>query len=247
MDDWNVKNPASWLVTVWDRMPRDSSTIHAPALVGWAATFGLKKHDISVFEALASVAANVDLAVELVRRLNAPEKKKEQLTTWQDAFRNGVSPAQSGNQWSNVLQYFTPDRKVHLDYCSTELDVAIPSSASIGQVRDHASMIESLITSLEADDSIDAEFKHIVHDLLEALRRALAEYETRGQKGVLDSMGFIFATLLRYKDLFDTPGKQRWGAKLRQALSVAADVATVTGVTALTLNSTLGGFLPGTV
>jgi hypothetical protein len=141
------------------------------------------------------------------------------------------------------MQYFTPDRRVHLDYCATELDFAIGTTTTLDDIALQVSKIEELLVALQADNSVDEDFKQLVHDLLEALRRSLSEYSVRGQKGVIDSLGFIFGNLVRYRDRFDTPNKKKWGEQLREAISLAADVATVSGGTALTLAPAISGFL----
>lgn len=244
MSQENIKNPAIWLLDLWGRLPTSGDVITKSTMVGWASAFGLKVDDTKVFESIASVYSTVDDAKTLVQRLTVSDRKKTQLSSWTPAFEEALTDLSRGRTWQNAISRFTPDRKVHLEYCATELDVAIEKITTIEEIQKQAEHISHLLSELDKDNSVDQSFKSLMHDLFEALRRALSEYMIRGNKGVMDSISVIFANIFRYKDHFDTEEKKKWGVQLREVVSLAADVATITGITALTIGPSVSGFLP---
>jgi len=199
----------------------------------------------SVFDRLHCVFSNARQAVDLATKLNIPNKKKENLTSWYVAFEKASAAVVLNQNWQTTLSHFTPDRKVHLEYCSLELDAAIPeeNQTSKEDLAEIIRKIESLISGINNDTSLDIDFKFFANDLLEAARLAFAEYRVRGNQGVINSFGYILSSLMKYKNQFDTPEKKRWAKEIREIVSIVADISTITGYTALTLSPLISGFL----
>lgn len=240
----NIRNPANWLIDVWERFPRKGEVINQTVIAGWARTFGMTNSDPRVLESISSVYAAVEQTKLLVGKLNASEKKRLQILRWHFAFNEAMVDLHNGSPWANALSRFTPERKAHLEHCATDLDDALGDAKSSKEdLQSLTTSIETLLSKLAVDESIDDEFRVLMADLFETLRRASAEYMIRGNKGVMDSLAYIFSNLLRYRDSFDTQAKKSWATELQNLLSTAAHVATVTGVNALSISGTVSGFL----
>lgn len=242
----NIANPAVWLLNIWDRLPRSGDILQRPTIAGWAKAFNLAHDDHRVLAALHSVYATVDQTLALVDRLNTPNTKKIQLGRWQHAFKEASVDLHGGHPWGTAVKRFSPERRVHLDFCASELDIALGDNRkSLKDIEALTSNIEALLRSLSSDEGIEEDFRVLMMDLFEAVRRASAEYLIRGNQGVMESIAYIFAGLTRYQSRqgFRSQSEVSWGDKLRGVMTDAANIATVTGVNGGSLISAVAGFL----
>lgn len=246
MTQTNVRNPANWLLDLWERLPRAQPYQNKQSLAIWAHVFSLKEGAPEVLTILACVFTNASQAVAFTKRLQTTDQKKSQLITWHAAFRGASLAVAHNSTWQTTLQHFTADRKVHLEYCASELEAALAANSftSADELAELNKKLDELMLTLAKDAELDDEFKLLLYDLFEAARRAIAEYSIRGNKGVADSFSYIIANVIRYRDKFDTPAKSKWARELREIIAIMADVATVTGYSALAFSSTFSGLLP---
>lgn len=193
-----VPNPAAWLGSIWDRMPDSGNT--GPALKAWTKAFALGDQDARVFEAVGcflEMGNRTKTAVEALRGL--PDSVKAHILGWTPALDEIVHNTAANGAWSNIRAHFNAVRREQLKQCEVWLDEQMLTGVET------RSYLESLLRDIDAmrseiqEADLEDDFRCLLMDILEALRRAVAEYEIRGSKGVFDSIGEIVSMAARYQ------------------------------------------------
>jgi len=225
-----IANPANWLLSVWNRMPMDGEILEKPAVIGWGRTLEVTGGDAQILSAVNALYSNVQSTIDCVARLPLPDSRKSQLCQWRSAFDASLVDVCRGHRWKNVASHFTPDKKVHLEYCAYAIEDAFAPNGTAEDLDELIRNIEAIQRRLTADGEISDSFRSLIFDLFEAIRRACAEYSARGEKGVMDSLAEILSKIVnRAKDFESTPEKQ-WRDELWATATKAATIATITGV-----------------
>jgi len=202
-----VPNPARWLLRIWDRL--QASGEHA-ALAGWCVTLGLQPHDPRVFKALSAILDMTERTTIAVKSLNLPAPVTEQMLSWRPAFNRIIQLAAANSAWRNTHALFTEGLKTSLTACAVWLDQVCASESDVRQeIVDLSTELDSLLDAVKSAD-VDEEFRVLLLDIIESLRRALAEYEIRGMEGVDANIGEILATVLRGRDAVKRGPKGLW-------------------------------------
>jgi hypothetical protein len=192
----NVPNPAAWVGRIWDRMPASNGEA---SLRAWTRIFGLKDQDPRVLEAVGcflDMANKTEEAVHALRGL--PESVKNRMLGWTPAFNDIVLQTAANGAWSNIRLGFTDVRREQLQHCEEWLDQQMWTWQETRSYLDSLlGDIEAMKTNVECAE-LDEDFRGLLLDILEALRRAVAEYEIRGSKGVFSSLGEVLALRTRY-------------------------------------------------
>lgn len=245
MDDLSPTNPAAWLLQVWKRIPPTLDTYgESSGIAGWNAVFGKDPNDRFALSALSSVQTAVEDSTKLVTQLSVTESRKTRLLSWKEAFDHSFDAITESRRWRHVCAAFTADRLVHLEYCAEQLEEVLPNRSSYEDIRQACAQVDSTLSQLLADKNLEPDFKLLIGDLLETLRRSLYEYELRGSKGVFDSISSVFSTLVKYKDRFNSEHEKKWWGTVRDTIGIAADIVTVTGVPAVMIGTHVTKLLP---
>jgi hypothetical protein len=215
-----VPNPARWLLRVWDRL---SPNLSQTALIGWAVTFGLEPNDPRVLSAIFAMMNIVERTKRASDLLGLPQGIKTQIAPWSDAFDRVVQRAASGESWQHTRGQFTDVRREKLEMCANWLDHGGCASVdeTDSEVRDLNSELASLQEAVRDADGLDHEFRELLLDILETLRRAIAEYNMRGMQGVEAALGEIFATIWRRQEAWKK-GTKDWKARAWDAVNRAS-------------------------
>lgn len=219
-----VPNPAAWLGTVWDRMPPPS---HAASLSEWARTFQLGPDDVRVLDGLQAFVFMAGRTQQAVSDLNLPEKIKRAHLSWTSAFTEVMLQAVANGAWSNTRHRFTAVARSQLHTCELWLDeVCASSDDTSSELRQILEELDSLRASVQ-DADVEEDFKTLLLDIVESMRRAIAEYEIRGSVGVQQALGEVLGHALRRMDLVARNAK---GDLLGRAGKVLRRIALVGGV-----------------
>ncbi|TDR46548.1 hypothetical protein DFR29_10380 [Tahibacter aquaticus] len=98
--------------------------------------------------------------------------------------------------------------------------------------------IDALRKEIASATDLEADFKALLLDMVEALRRALSEYQIRGASGVDDALGEIMGRLLVHLKVVQENSKSPW---FRRVFDAAMKVIKF-GADAKDTKEVLGGF-----
>lgn len=241
-----VPNPAAWIGRVWDRMPAPGGE---PSLKAWAQAFGLGHNDARVLDAVGcfvDMGKRTQAAMEALRGL--PNSVRNSLLGWTSAFEEIVHQTTANGAWSNIRVRFTDVRREQLRQCEQWLDEQLWTQ------EETRAYLDSLIRDIDAmkeealNADVEEDFRRFLLDVLEALRRAVAEYEIRGSQGVFTSLGEILSLRSHYPIPEDANETSR--NLLQKTWSITKKVAvvgsTVAGLTkAYEVAHDVYGFLTG--
>jgi len=219
-----VPNPAVWLGNIWDRMPPPSQ---ATSLSEWARTFQLDPNDVRVFDGLQAFIFMAGRTQQAVSDLNLPEKIKRAHLSWTSAFSEVMQQAVGNGAWSNSRHRFTAVARSQLQTCELWLDqICASSEETSGEFEQILEELDNLRASVQ-DADVEEDFKILLLDIIESMRRAISEYDIRGGVGVQQALGEILGHALRRTDLVARNAK---GDLLARAGKVLKRVAFVGGV-----------------
>ncbi|MBN8738467.1 MAG: hypothetical protein J0H86_03090 [Xanthomonadaceae bacterium] len=213
----NIKNPARWLLNLWGRLPNPSSVPSDNVIAGWAKAFGLEPGDPRVFAGLRAVDFMMRKAQDQVSSMPFPGNVGGRYLEWVKAFQHALSYTSTSTSWRDLYTGFSAARFMRLQDAADWLDVYRTEEVATQQELDElVRSMADLHGEISAAD-INEEFKRLLLDMVEAMRRALAEYQVSGQSGVADAMGDIMARILSRPDVLKKNAASPWLDKVIDA------------------------------
>lgn len=203
----NIKDPARWLLNLWGRLPTPSAVPGNSIIAGWTKAFGLEPGDPRVFGGLRAVDFTMRKAQERVLSVPFPERLRSRYLEWVKAFQQALSQTSAGAGWSDLYTAFSAERLLRLKDAVDWLDEYYTGDKATQEDLDE--LVQSL-AELHGEIStadLDEEFKRLLLDMVEAMRRALAEYQVTGQSGVADAMGDIMVRVLSRPEVLKKDAK----------------------------------------
>jgi len=187
-------NPASRLLQILQQAMKhpDSKTI----IEVWVSEFRLNAQDThEIFRRLAQL---VDLTNEiegLIKRIPDPDIEPDLYLRDFPSIRKGLSHPSLSNPWGTIRASFSPEHLRGLEFCADLLARRFPESNIPQADLDAIShQVDELFRALK-DSKIDPKLRALLLDLLETIRRCIAEYQIRGAKGIRETITTALDTL----------------------------------------------------
>jgi hypothetical protein len=168
----------------------------------WANLFQTETADTPwIFRNLSALFDSTEEIERLVKRI--PDKNHALFLKCLTPIRKGLSYPHMGNPWQSVRTCFAPEHLHGLEFCSDLLTEYYPEDQiSGGELDEITKGINELFAEVN-NSAIDAKLKALLLDLLETIRRCIAEYQIRGSKGIREAVTVALDTLsqhIRKKD-----------------------------------------------
>jgi len=225
-----VPNPALWLLRLWDRMP---STSTARSMQVWPSVFGLRNGDTQILNAMLAMVAMADRTRDAVLASGLPDSMKSGMVEWRKAYDVVLPNVASNGTWDNTRSEFTIARRERLLYCAEWLDQVCAKPEETQTELDRiAAELQDLRAAIQEAEGIDDDFRALLLDAVECMRRAIAEYEVRGAAGIDAAFGEIFAQVLRRAKASDVKSPEAKGL-VKRTLETAKSVASLNGLVQL--------------
>lgn len=187
-------NPAGRLHAVLGPAPSDAyAKLNAREVWGILLQIENPKDNVQIYRGIGLLLDQLDKAEEIIR--SRPDIDHEVYLQNFSKLRQGIATPTLDAPWAHSQQHFTPEAVRDLLFCSAK----IAEFYSEGHLE--ADELKGLLDELDAlvntvsEAAISRELRQILLDLLEAVRRALAEYRIRGTAGLREatarSIGFI--------------------------------------------------------
>lgn len=156
-----------------------------------------------------------------------------------DSFKNIEKLLDQTNlhqPWRGPKGLLTPVVLKELAFCSDLLSKNWPEEAiPAAELEDISKRVDELFNEV-GSSSLDDYLRTLIHDLLETVRRAIAEYQIRGVKGLRETLAHIIAMLLAHIEIFkeneqEKPIRDFFGliGKLKNAVEFALKVKELGG------------------
>lgn len=128
--------------------------------------------------------------------------------------------------WVNYKKFLTESVLISLAHCAEALsqydEKQIDNDMLSELTADISKLFDKICTS-----NMDSELKTVIQDLLEALRRSIAEYNIRGAKGIRDNLAFCYGKVFQNHVAFKQHEGSEEVTSLWKILSRADNLTTV--------------------
>ena len=160
----------------------------------WSETFCIQSADTAgIFRSLVALIESIDEIEKLIRLI--PGTNYDLYLECLPPIRKGVSYPHIGNAWQSVRIYFAPENLRGLQFCADLLAKHYPEASIPKADLDQISKLVDEQFSEVSNSTIDPKLRVILLDLLEAIRRCVAEYQIRGAKGIRQAITAALDTL----------------------------------------------------
>lgn len=214
------KNPAARLYDLLE-MARSQSNA-SNVLSVWCEVLGLAKgNSPGVFKGLSYLLELAEETERLVRKI--PDLNHNHYLDGISKIKEGISYPNLNVPWDNAKQFFSEKSMAHLSFCAERLSKHFPEQAiPEDALREIGDAITKLFEKV-ASAPISHEFKELLLDLLERMRRGVSEYRIRGEKSLREALESSIGRLVLHsisptkeaisteeKDLFDKFKQLLW-------------------------------------
>lgn len=160
----------------------------------WSETFHLQSTDTAgIFRSLAALIENTDEIEKLIKLI--PDTNYDLYIECLPPIRRGVSYPHIGNPWQSVRAFFAPENLRGLQFCADLLARHYPEASIPKTDLDQISKLADELFSEVHSSTIDPKLRFILLNLLETIRRCIAEYQIRGAKGMRQTVVVALDTL----------------------------------------------------
>ncbi|MDD2541934.1 MAG: hypothetical protein PHH28_12950 [Desulfuromonadaceae bacterium] len=98
--------------------------------------------------------------------------------------------------WVNYKKFLTETVLINLAHCAEALSQYDEKQIDNDMLSELTADISKLFDKISTSN-VDSEFKTIIQDLLEALRRSIAEYNIRGAKGIRENLAYCYGKVFQ--------------------------------------------------
>ncbi len=160
----------------------------------WGETFRVQPTDTAeILRSLVALTDSVDEIEKLIKLI--PDTNYDLYLECLPPIRKGVSYPHIGNSWQSVRIYFAPENLRGLQFCADLLARHYPEASIPKTELDQISKFTDELFSEVHSSTIDPKLRVILLDLLETIRRCIAEYQIRGAKGMRQTVTAALDTL----------------------------------------------------
>lgn len=178
-------NPAALLLFWLQHAKKCDASLSV--LAAWCKVFELSPNDTpDVFKRLAFL-------IELAEKVEALILKRADLT--HDLFLSGIPSIKAGlsqanlhNPWGSLRESFTDSGLVQLSFCADAIGKFCPEPEIPEDVLKEIGADLNALFDKVCSSSMNSEVKELFLDLLERMRRAIAEYRMRGATSLRDAL-----------------------------------------------------------
>jgi hypothetical protein len=222
----NNINSASRLVAILKSIP--SQNPNRQPIEVWSDLFMIQdvnphRKTILVGERLSAMHREIELVQEQMRKANFSDHLYGAAVSH---IENALSAMLLATQWSQVLQYLTPETFVALSFCGEIL----PDEESIiepNELTSIAAQVQELEDSLAAS-TLPPRLLALMRHHIDLIRRALAEYPIAGAKALREAARIALGEIIEIKETVtanrEAPELGKLGAVWKH-VNGAADIA----------------------
>lgn len=220
-------NPAGRLYAVLSPAPSEQyAKLHAREV--WAKLLELEdpKDNVGIYRGIGLLLDQLDKVEEILR--SKPDIEQTVYLQNFAGLRQGIATPTLDALWAHSQRHLTAAAVRDLLFCSTKIsEFYSEGHLEANEIKEIQVELGKLIESV-SESSLSPELRQILLDLLEAVRRALAEYRIRGTSGLREataqSIGFILLAWQQAKQDVEKEEVSRVIAFLRKLDSVVGRV-----------------------
>lgn len=220
-------NPAGRLYRVLSQAPSEQyAKLHAREV--WAKLLELEdpKDNVGIYRGIGLLLDQLDKVEEILR--SKPDIEQQVYLQNFPRLRQGIATPTLDAPWAHSQRHLTAEAVRDLLFCSTKIsEFYSEGHLEAEEIKEISVELSKLMESV-LESSIDPDLRKILLDLLEAIRRALAEYRIRGTSGLREataqSIGFILLALQKAEQGVEREEVSRVVVFLQKLDSVVARV-----------------------
>jgi hypothetical protein len=165
----------------------------------WTNIFQIDDEDTIGMYYNLGILHNTSLEVEQMI-LRIPSLNHELFLRNMNNIRKALSWPNTHSHWSELRNLLTEQAITDLAYCAEEIDKFYREESIPREDLEEIQIeIDDLFKQV-SESEIDLKLKVTLQDLLEAMRRAVAEYNIRGAKGIREVVDYSLGSILRHRE-----------------------------------------------
>jgi len=196
-----------------------------PTIHAWANVFNVDQQDkSSIFKMLILLQEASD---DIKHKITHMEGINSNLFLSQHTNIEQVVKASNLDAgWSNYKHYLSLAVMLNLAHCAEALSRYDEKPIDVDELTGLETDIVDLFDKV-AEGTIDPTLKEIILDLLEAIRRSIAEYKIRGANGIREELAYFIGKVIQNKDLIKNNSELEEMSSLWKIFARADNMTTV--------------------
>jgi hypothetical protein len=182
-------NPAGRLHSVLIQLPSgpEETMRKLSGREAWSQVLGFDKDDtVALYRAIGLLLEQLDKAEKLIRDMK--DLDHDLYLASFDALRRGIAAPSMNSGWSDQLRYLTPVALRELAFCGSKIaetySEGVIEEGELARLAQEANELFEVINQT----SLNPDLRELLLDLVETMRRAIAEYRIRGVGGLREAL-----------------------------------------------------------
>jgi hypothetical protein len=208
------------LLTLATHQQDNIATLHA-----WANVFGIDQQDkSSIFKMLILLQEATDDIKNKISNMEAVNSTL--LLSQHPNIEQVVKASNLDAPWTSYKTYLNLAVMLNLAHCAEALSRYDEKPISENELTSLDTDIAEIFNRM-AGSSIDPALRDVILDLLEAIRRSIAEYKIRGANGIREELAYFIGKVVQNKDLLKAHSDSEEVASLWKIFARADNMTTV--------------------